>query len=97
MLTGVHAQSIDKTPPAPRLALPDGAPLQPSTHRPTSDLPPNEGVGSLRGLAEGRGCKARVPVESPPRQPPETVAAVPDPAPLANHHRRPETLGGKGG
>jgi hypothetical protein len=66
MLTGVHTQSIDKTPPAPRLALPDGAPLQPPTHHPTSNLPPGEGVGSLREVAEGRGCGARVPVESPP-------------------------------
>jgi hypothetical protein len=43
----------------------------------TSDLPPNERVGNLQGLAEGRGCRARVPLESPPpRRPSETLAAA---------------------
>jgi hypothetical protein len=43
----------------------------------TSDLPPNEWVGNLQGLAEGRGCRARVPLESPsPRRPLETLAAA---------------------
>jgi hypothetical protein len=43
----------------------------------TSDLPPNDRVGNLQGLADGRGCRARVPLESPPpRRPSETLAAA---------------------
>jgi hypothetical protein len=52
-LTGVHARSTSRT-----FLLP---PAEPSPgawrYSLTSDLPPNERVGSLQGLAEGRGCR----------------------------------------
>jgi hypothetical protein len=78
-------------PPPPRLTLPGDASLQPRPCRLDSNLSADEGVGSLKGLAEGRDG------ESPPensRGGRQRVAT----APTADAHEllpQPERLGEK--
>jgi hypothetical protein len=86
-LTGVHARSTSRT-----FLLP---PAEPSPgawrYSLTSDLPPNERVGSLQGLAEGRGCRARILLERSPRG----CCRKSSPPRISNRrHHRPGKLGG---
>jgi hypothetical protein len=74
MLTHMRARSISETPPAPRLTLPGDAPLQPPKRR--LRAAPDEGAGSLKGLAEGRGGEHGIPFESSAQLPSEILAAV---------------------
>jgi hypothetical protein len=98
MLTGVRMRSIGEIAlaPAPGLTLPDGAQLQHPRHRLTFNLPPDERVERMQGLAEETECKAHVLLDPAVATTRDPLSPPPATALVNRHHHRPGMLGGKG-